>query len=104
LLVFRVEENRQEKGEVPKESALEPHYPNPFSPSTTIRFELPHASNVSLKVYDLLGQEAMTLVEEEKSAGFYEVRFNAQNPSSWMYVYRLRAGDFVSAKRMLVLK
>jgi hypothetical protein len=93
-----------EKGEVPEEYALEQNYPNPFNPSTTIRYDLPYASNVNLKVYDLLGQETMTLVDEERPAGVYEVRFNAQNLSSGMYIYRLRAGDFVATKRMLVLK
>ena len=89
---------------VPTVSALHQNFPNPFNPSATIRFDLPHASNVSLKVYDLLGQEALTLVDEERPAGVYEVSFNAENLSSGMYVYRLRAGDYVSTRRMLVLK
>jgi hypothetical protein len=93
-----------EHGGVPKEYALRQNYPNPFNPSTTIRVELPHTSRVSLKVYGLLGQEVMTLIDEEKPAGVYDVQFSASNVSSGMYVYRLRADDFVSTKRMLVLK
>lgn len=88
----------------PKEYALQQNYPNPFNPSTTIRFELPHAAQVSLMVYNVLGQEVMMLISEEKPAGIYEVQFSAPHLSSGMYMYRLRANDFVSTKRMLVLK
>jgi hypothetical protein len=91
-------------GEVPAAFRLEQNYPNPFNPSTTIRFELPHASHVSLTIYDLLGREVMTLVDEVKPAGAYNVQFNAANVSSGMYVYRLRAGDFVAARDLLLLK
>jgi hypothetical protein len=89
---------------VPKAFLLHQNYPNPFNPTTTIRFELPHASKVSLKVYNVLGQEAVTLIDEDKSAGVYEVRFNAVNLSSGMYVYRIHAGDFVATKALMLLK
>jgi hypothetical protein len=93
-----------DQGEIPKEYALQQNYPNPFNPSTTIRLELPHSSQVSLKVYNTLGQEVTTLVDEEKAAGVYDVRFDARNLASGMYVYRLKAGDFVAAKRLLLLR
>jgi hypothetical protein len=89
---------------IPTEYSLSPNYPNPFNPTTTIRFELPHTSKVSLKVYDVLGQEAVTLVDEVKSAGVYEVKFNAVSLSSGMYVYRIRAGDFVQTRKLLLLR
>ena len=93
-----------EKAGIPKEYALHQNYPNPFNPSTTIQFELPHASDVSFKVYNVLGQEVLTLVEEEKPAGVYNVQFSAENLASGMYVYRLQAGDFVSTKKLIFLK
>ena len=93
-----------ERGGLPKEYALQQNYPNPFNPTTTIRFELPRASQVSLKVYNVLGQEVVTLVDEEKPAGIYDVQFSAMSLSSGMYLYRLRAGDFVATKRLMLLR
>ena len=93
-----------DRTEIPKEYALQQNYPNPFNPSTTIRMELPHSSQVSLKVYNALGQEVATLVEEERMAGVYDVRFDAGGYASGMYVYRLRAGDVMLTKRMLLIK
>jgi hypothetical protein len=84
--------------------ALRQNYPNPFNPSTTIGYELPHASRVSLKIYNVLGQEVATLVNEEKPAGVHEVRFDGSGLSSGVYFYRLRAGDFVQSKKLVVLK
>jgi hypothetical protein len=89
---------------LPRVYALHQNYPNPFNPATTIRFELPSASQVSLRVYNILGQEVVTLVNGEKSAGVYDVRFNAVGLPSGMYVYRLRAGDFVAVRKLLILK
>jgi len=102
--LFRTWVSVARQGEIPTEYGLEQNYPNPFNPSTTIRFELPRASRMTLKVYNLLGQEVMTLVDEEKPAGVYDVRFDAGGLSSGMYVYRLRAGDFVSTKRLVFLR
>jgi len=89
---------------VPKEFKLEQNYPNPFNPSTTIQYQLPEESKVTLKVYDILGGEVATLVNEEQDAGYKEVKFNATNCASGMYVYRLSAGNFISTKKMMLLK
>jgi len=91
---------------VPVEFVLEQNYPNPFNPSTKIKFTLPEASNVSLKVYDMLGREAATLIDEFKPAGNYDVEFSAESfqLSSGVYFYRLNAGDFTSVKKMILSK
>lgn len=83
---------------------LSQNYPNPFNPSTTISFQVPVESNVSLKIYDMLGNEVASLVNETKTAGEYEVEFNAATISSGIYFYRLQAGDFVETKRMMLMK
>jgi len=90
---------------------LEQNYPNPFNPSTVISYRLPVTSNVTLKVYDVLGNEIATLVNEEKPAGEYEVEFNAAshsgnvwNLTSGVYFYQLRTGDFIQTRKMVYLK
>jgi hypothetical protein len=88
----------------PLEFDLAQNYPNPFNPSTTIKFELPKASQVNLTVYDILGREISVLVNERKNAGVHEVNFVASGLSSGVYFYRLWAGDFVATKRLLLLK
>ena len=95
----------------PKEFKLEQNYPNPFNPTTTIQYQIPASPNpskggalVTLKVYDILGSEVKSLVNEEQQTGYYEVQFNAANFASGMYVYRLIAGSFVSVKKMLMIK
>jgi Secretion system C-terminal sorting domain len=87
-----------------KTFALEQNYPNPFNPSTTISYQLPSEGQVSLKVYDMLGNEVTTLVNEMKTAGEYQVDFNAAVLSSGIYFYRLQAGNFVETKRMMLMK
>jgi len=78
-------------------------YPNPFNPSTTIKFELPKTSYVRLSVFDILGREVSVLVNERKNAGSYEVKFNGSNFASGVYFYRLQAGSFVQTKKRLLL-
>ena len=87
-----------------KSFELNQNYPNPFNPSTTIKYTIPITGHVSLKVFDILGKEITTLVSSEKSAGTYEVVFNASNLASGVYVYRLQAGNAVQAKKMLLIK
>ncbi len=95
----------------PDEDALLPHsialfdnYPNPFNPATTIAFSLPSEQIVTLTVYDMLGREVRTLVNEKRSAGNHTVSFSASDLSSGMYFYSLRSGNFTETKRMMVLK
>jgi hypothetical protein len=89
---------------VPLEFRMEQNYPNPFNPSTIIRFSVSEKSNVVLKVYDILGSEVATLVNNDMDIGRYEVEFRADNYSSGIYIYKISAGDFVSTKKMILLK
>ena len=92
-----------------KSYKLEQNYPNPFNPSTLISYQLPVGGDVTLKIYDLLGREVATLVNEEKPAGIYEVEFNShsgegRNLSSGIYFYQLKADGFIQTKKMLLIK
>jgi hypothetical protein len=89
---------------MPASFNLSQNYPNPFNPSTKITYALPNQSPVVIKVYDLTGQEVITLVDEVKEAGTYEINFDALNFSSGVYIYQMRAGDFSSVKKMSILK
>jgi hypothetical protein len=84
--------------------SLEQNYPNPFNPSTRIQYSLENAAQVSLKVYNLLGQDVATLVNGHQEAGSYTVPFNPINFSSGVYFYRLETGSFVSMKRLVLMK
>ena len=88
----------------PKEFSLSQNYPNPFNPSTVISYQLPVSSHVSLKVFDVLGNEVAALVNEEKPAGSYEIEFNAAELSSGIYFYTLQAGEFLKTKKFTLLK
>jgi hypothetical protein len=88
----------------PGSFSLEQNYPNPFNPTTKIKYALPKASHTTLKVYDVLGNEVATLVNNEKQAGSYEVEFNASALSSGVYFYKLQSGGFIQTKKMIVLK
>jgi hypothetical protein len=83
---------------------LNQNYPNPFNPSTKIQYEIPKSGLVTIKVYDELGREIKTLVDQYKNKGSYEINFTAVNLSSGVYFYQLRAGNFVSTKKMILLK
>ncbi len=86
------------------EFALDQNYPNPFNPSTKINYSIKEKSNVELKIFDLLGSEIATLVNEEKSPGNYEVFFDASKSSSGVYLYTIKAGSFVQTRKMLLMK
>ena len=98
--------------ETPATYFLAQNFPNPFNPSTTIRYELPKASHVTLKVYNMLGQEVAQLVDEMQDAGFKSVEWDARqgaggqasNLPSGVYFYKLTAGSFVDVKKMLFVK
>jgi len=83
---------------------LEQNYPNPFNPTTTIKYSIPEMSKVSLILFNLLGEEVTTLVNEEKVAGTYELTWYAENLPSGVYFYQLRAGDFISTRKMILMK
>ena len=89
---------------IPKSFVLSQNYPNPFNPSTTIAFSIPQGSKVSLKVYNILGQEVANLVDDYRQAGAYSVQFNASKLASGVYFYRLQANDFAQTKKLLLLK
>ncbi len=89
---------------VPVKYELQQNYPNPFNPGTTIKYSIAKQSNVTLKVYDMLGSEITTLVNEEKPAGVYEINFNASNLASGIYFYKIQAGSFVETKKMILLR
>ena len=93
-----------EQPALPLSYGLSQNYPNPFNPTTTIQFELPEWTTVTLIIYNLLGQEVALLINEEKPAGVYKLRFDALNLSSGVYFYTLRAGNFVQTKKLIVLK
>ena len=80
------------------------NYPNPFNPVTTIRFQLPYSERVQLKIYDMLGREVETLYDKVAPAGIVDVDFNAGNLASGIYIYRIQAGDFISAKKLMLIK
>ncbi len=88
----------------PTDYKLEQNFPNPFNPVTTIQYQLPVDSKVTLKVYDILGAEVTTLVNEVQQAGYKQVRFNASTLSSGVYIYRVIAGNYISTKKMMVVK
>jgi 1,4-alpha-glucan branching enzyme len=83
---------------------LEQNYPNPFNPSTRIKYQMPESGNVTLKIYDAMGREIKTLVDQFKQGGIYEIYFNASDLASGVYFYQLKANNFVSTRKMLLLK
>ncbi len=90
--------------ETPNRFALEQNYPNPFNPSTTIKFQLAKSSFVKLTVFDVLGRQVESLVNDNKEAGYYEVNFDASKFASGLYFYKIEAGDFVETKKMMLIK
>ncbi len=89
---------------IANEFNLYQNYPNPFNPATTIQYQIPEASFVQIKVFDILGSEVATLVNENKQAGNYFINFDASSLASGIYFYTLKAGDFISTKKMILLK
>ena len=84
--------------------SLDQNYPNPFNPSTIVNYTLAERSNVTLKVYDVLGKEVASLVNNSQEAGTHQVTFDASNLASGLYIYTLNAGDFSSSKKMMLMK
>ncbi|MGB8320857.1 MAG: T9SS type A sorting domain-containing protein, partial [Ignavibacteriaceae bacterium] len=92
--------------EVPAGFVLEQNYPNPFNPTTTIKYNIPKAAYVTLKVYDILGNVVQTLINKEQQSGMHEVQFTvgSRRLASGVYFYKLQAGSFVSTKKMILLR
>jgi photosystem II stability/assembly factor-like uncharacterized protein len=89
---------------MPTKFAVYQNYPNPFNPTTIIRYQLPKETKVVIKIYDILGAEIMTLLNEKKGPGIFEVVFNSRSLPSGTYIYRIIAGDFVETKKMILIK
>ncbi len=100
----RVLTSLEDELDVPASYQLHQNYPNPFNPTTVISFSLPKASNVTLKVYNALGQEVATLINEFKAAQTHTVEFNASNLASGVYIYKLEAENFSVSKKMVLMK
>lgn len=94
----------EEIEEIPTSFSLAQNFPNPFNPSTTIQYSLPQSGSVSLKIYNLLGEEVKTLADEYQVAGKHSVHFNASSLASGIYLYRIQAGAFEQTKKMILLK
>lgn len=94
----------QQQARIPDEVQLNDNYPNPFNPTTVIRYGVPEQSTVELNIYNVLGRKVRTLVNEQKSAGRYEVNFNGSGLASGMYIYRLKVGANVLTKKMMLIK
>ncbi len=88
----------------PSDFNLMQNYPNPFNPTTTIKYQIPELSFVTIKVYDVLGNEVVTLINQEKPAGTYEVEFDGTGLPSGIYFYQLQAGESVETKKMVLIK
>jgi hypothetical protein len=94
----------QSEENIPNKNNLSQNYPNPFNPSTKIKFDIPKGSLVKLKIYDILGREVATLVNEKLNPGTYEYEWNGINLSSGVYFYKLEAENFIQTKRMVLIK
>ncbi|MCL4280433.1 MAG: T9SS type A sorting domain-containing protein [Ignavibacteriaceae bacterium] len=90
--------------ELPASFLLEQNYPNPFNPTTNIRFKIAESGYVSLKIFDVLGNEIETLISGEKPSGDYEVKFDGRSLSSGIYFYQLRSGEIIQTKKMILIR
>jgi hypothetical protein len=104
LLTDLVTSVEEERGHIPARTSLDQNYPNPFNPSTKIVYRVRGRESVKLKVYDVLGREISTLVDEVKAPGSYELTLDASSLPSGVYLYRLTAGSFKETKKLIVLK
>ena len=91
-------------GAIPEKYELSQNYPNPFNPITNIKFQIVERGSVTLKIYDILGNEVTTIINKELEAGYYKYDWDASELASGVYLYRIRAGKYVETKKMLLLK
>ena len=89
---------------LPPRYGIDQNYPNPFNPTSTIKYTLPKESHITFIIYDILGREIATLVNETQEAGYKSVQFNASNLASGIYFYRLQAGAFTETKKLLLIR
>lgn len=101
-LVLGIQNNPN--GAVVSDFKIFQNYPNPFNPTTTIKYEVPQISNVKIEVFDVLGRIVKVLVDEQKTTGFYEIKFDASSFASGIYYYRIKANEFVQTKKMILIK
>jgi hypothetical protein len=99
-----VTSNVNENGSFPNKFSLAQNYPNPFNPTTNISFVIPQANEVRLQIFDMLGRNVGTLLNEQKAAGSHTVRFDGSNLSSGMYIYRIEAGSFTQTRKLMLIK
>lgn len=104
LIPVSVEDEFSFNKPIPTDYSLSQNYPNPFNPTTTIRYQIPKSGNVHVAVYDVLGKQVQSLVNEEQPAGYYEVKFNAHSLASGIYFCRIQSGSFSDVKKMLLVK
>ncbi|MGA9293137.1 MAG: T9SS type A sorting domain-containing protein [Ignavibacteriaceae bacterium] len=95
---------KSEAGKIPTEYSISQNFPNPFNPATKIKFGLPKAGLTRITVYDLLGRDIMTLINNELKAGYHEVNFDAHNLPSGIYLYKIQSGEFTQTKKMILMK
>ena len=96
--------NTEYEDSCPESIELYQNYPNPFNPTTTIKFGLPENSHIKLEIFNILGEKVEELINSELEAGYHEVNFDATWLSSGMYIYRIKAGEFVQAKKLILIK
>lgn len=89
---------------IPLHFGVSQNYPNPFNPKTKIKYQIPKSSFVNLKIFDIIGREVITLVNEEKQMGYFEIDFDGSNLPSGVYFYRLQAGAFKETKKLILMK
>ena len=104
IVLQKVEGTSNEVGDQPLSFKLDQNYPNPFNPTTNISYAIPEATQVTLEVFNMLGQKVKTLVNERQVAGSKMVSFDASSLASGVYIYRLQAGSFVKSQRMTLIK
>jgi hypothetical protein len=104
LMTSNIQDVKVQPASVPAVYRLSQNYPNPFNPSTTINYQVPAYSHVTITLFNVLGKEIKTIVDENKSGGSYSVRLNADHLASGIYYYRMKAGNFIQTKKLILLK
>jgi len=103
-LLVGIKELEDNVSQIPNEFALYQNYPNPFNPTTNIKYQIAKQGHVTLKVFDIIGNEITTLIDSEHSPGLYEIKFDANKLTSGIYFYKISHEDFLITKKMLLIK